>query len=102
LSKQHRIISLAALNSFVGGFSANFYCLCELSTKFSKGKVIGVCSNTGFMSSSVDGVILGMKTILEDPLRMAELDFKVAPVPWRDQGPYSHHSIFFVPFKSAQ
>ena len=49
------------------------------------GKVIGIYSNTGFMSSSVDGVILGMKTILEDPLRMAKLDFKVVPLPWRDQ-----------------
>ena len=38
--------------------------------------MIGIYSNTGFMSSSVDGVILGMKTILEDPLRMAKLDFK--------------------------
>jgi hypothetical protein len=54
------------------------------------------------MSSSVDGVILGMKTILEDPLRMAELDFKVAPVPWRDQGPYSQHAIFFGTYESAQ
>jgi len=47
--------------------------------------VVGIYSNTGFMSSSVDGVILGMKTVLEDPLKMAKLDFKVAPVPWREQ-----------------
>jgi hypothetical protein len=37
------------------------------------------------MSSSVDGVILGMRSILEDPLRMAEIDFKAVPLPWREQ-----------------
>jgi hypothetical protein len=37
------------------------------------------------MSSSVDGVVLGMKSILEDPARLNSLDFRAVPLPWRDQ-----------------
>ena len=47
--------------------------------------MIGIYSNTGFMSSSVDGVILGMKSILQDPLRMAKLDYMTVPLPWREE-----------------
>jgi hypothetical protein len=35
------------------------------------------------MSSSVDGVILGMRSVLENSDRMAELDEQVCPIPWR-------------------
>ena len=36
------------------------------------------------MAKTVDGVILGMKTILEDPDDIALSDHKVVPLPWRD------------------
>ena len=45
---------------------------------------MGVHSNAGFMAQTVDGVILGMKTILEHPDGMAMSDHKVMPLPWRD------------------
>lgn len=40
-------------------------------------------SVNGFMSPFVDGVIIGMKSVLENSDRMAELDHNVYPVPWR-------------------
>ncbi len=40
-------------------------------------------SVNGFMSPYVDGVILGMKSTLEDSDRMGELDNHVHPIPWR-------------------
>ena len=36
------------------------------------------------MAQTVDGVVLGMKTILENPESMAMSDHKVMPLPWRD------------------
>ena len=45
---------------------------------------MGVNSNAGFMAQTVDGVVLGMKSMLEDAERMSALDSKVAPVPWRE------------------
>lgn len=53
--------------------------------KGTKGIVVGVQSNSGFMSKSVDGVILGMKTFLQDPMKMAEMDHKVVPLPWQEK-----------------
>ena len=47
--------------------------------------MIGIHSNTGFMSRSVDGVILGMKSILQDPIRMAKMDFMTVPLQWREE-----------------
>jgi len=46
---------------------------------------VGINSNTGFMSSSVDGVVLGMTSLLDDPIRMAKLDYKSVPLPWREE-----------------
>ena len=50
-----------------------------------KGKVVGVQSNPGFMARRVEGVIIGMKTLLEAPEIMSNLDYKVAPVPWNER-----------------
>jgi hypothetical protein len=36
------------------------------------------------MSQDVDGVILGMKSLLDNPDKMAIFDHKVSPIPWRD------------------
>ena len=36
------------------------------------------------MAQTVDGVVLGMQTILENPESMAMSDHKVMPLPWRD------------------
>ena len=36
------------------------------------------------MAQSIDGVVLGMKTLLEDPEKMSILDHKVVPLPWRE------------------
>ena len=49
-----------------------------------QGKCIGANSNAGFMAQHVDGVVLGMKALLEDPEKMSLLDHKVVPLPWRD------------------
>ena len=49
-----------------------------------QGKTVGVYSNAGFMSQDVDGVILGMKSLLDNPDKMAIFDHKVSPIPWRD------------------
>ena len=38
----------------------------------------------GFMSSTVDGVFLGMKSFLASADRMNQLDPFVVPLPWRD------------------
>ena len=38
----------------------------------------------GFMSSTVDGVFLGMKSFLASANRMNQLDPFVVPLPWRD------------------
>ena len=45
---------------------------------------IGIESNPGFMSSTVDGVVLGMKSFLASADRMNQLDPFVVPLPWRD------------------
>ena len=45
---------------------------------------MGVHSNAGFIAQTVDGVMLGMKTILENPEDMARFDHKVIPLPWRE------------------
>ena len=50
-----------------------------------QGNALGVHSNSGFMAQTVDGIMLGMKSILEDSEEMSRLDPKVAPVPWREK-----------------
>ena len=49
------------------------------------GQLIGVQSNAGFMSQNVDGVIIGMKSLLEkDVQEMSDIDYKVHPIPWNE------------------
>ena len=45
---------------------------------------MGVASNAGFMCKTVDGVILGMKALLQNTAPLQELDHSVVPIPWRD------------------
>ena len=49
-----------------------------------QGKAIGANSNAGYMAQHIDGVVLGMKALLEDPEKMSILDHKVIPLPWRE------------------
>lgn len=44
----------------------------------------GIYSVAGFMSSSVEGVVLGTRTLLESSRKMSRLDWRVAPVPWQE------------------
>jgi len=44
----------------------------------------GVYGVSGFMSSSVKGLEVGMMALLEGTEKMAALDWRVAPVPWRN------------------
>ena len=37
------------------------------------------------MSKTVDGIILGMKVILEDPSKLAKEDNEVVPIPWNNK-----------------
>ena len=37
------------------------------------------------MCKSVDGVTLGMKTLLQNPYQLQELDHSVVPIPWRHE-----------------
>ena len=37
------------------------------------------------MAQTVDGVTLGMKSILENPEIMSALDHEVVPLPWREK-----------------
>ena len=46
---------------------------------------MGISSNAGFMCKSVDGVILGMKTMLENPMILQDIDHSIVPIPWRDE-----------------
>ena len=49
------------------------------------GSLIGVQSNAGFMSQKVEGVIVGMKSLLEkDVQEMSDIDYKVHPIPWNE------------------
>ena len=50
-----------------------------------RGGAVGVHSNAGFMCKSVDGVILGMRLLLEDPYKMSEADHGVVPLKWRPE-----------------
>ena len=49
----------------------------------SRKRIPGVSSNAGFMCQKVEGVVLGMRALLEDADRMAERDFSVVPLNWR-------------------
>ena len=48
-----------------------------------KGIVPGITSNAGFMCKTVDGIVLGMKSLLEHPFLMSDLDSSVSPIKWR-------------------
>ena len=37
------------------------------------------------MCKSVDGVTLGMKSLLQNPNQLQELDHSVVPIPWRNE-----------------
>ena len=37
------------------------------------------------MSKSVDGVIIGMKTILQNPMMIQDIDHSIVPIPWREE-----------------
>ena len=45
----------------------------------------GIYSAAGFMAPSVPGLVLGMKSLLEKPDKMANEDWRVAPLPWRQE-----------------
>ena len=45
---------------------------------------MGVQSNAGFMSKDVNGVLTGMKVLLQDPLKMSMADHTVAPIEWSE------------------
>ena len=36
------------------------------------------------MSKSVDGVVIAMKILLEDPMKMAKTDHTIAPITWNE------------------
>jgi len=55
--------------------------ICERGRSRKYVPLIG--SNAGFMCRSVDGVVLGMKTMLDDAFRMADRDHSVVPINWR-------------------
>lgn len=42
----------------------------------------GVMSTAGFMSQGADGLTLAMKTVLQDPWKMATREHKNSPLPW--------------------
>lgn len=46
---------------------------------------MGVYGTSGFMSKSVEGLVLGMKALLQNPQEMSRQDWRVAPVPWREE-----------------
>ena len=46
---------------------------------------VGVYSVGGFMSSTVAGLEVGMKALLEDARRMAAKDWRVVPVNWDEK-----------------
>jgi Asp-tRNA(Asn)/Glu-tRNA(Gln) amidotransferase A subunit family amidase len=46
--------------------------------------MVGIQSNAGFMSQTVDGVILGMQAFLKHPELMSNMDYKVVPLPWNE------------------
>ncbi len=48
-----------------------------------QGQLVGVYSTAGFMSRTVAGVTLAMRSILSDPRRMALADHRVSPIPWQ-------------------
>ena len=44
----------------------------------------GVYSANGFLSQSVDGLVLSMSALLKNPEKMAREDWRVVPIPWRE------------------
>ena len=57
--------------------------LCDRS--FLKRGIVGVGSNAGFMCRTVDGLVLGMRALLENVDKMADIDHSVVPLAWRQQ-----------------
>ena len=37
------------------------------------------------MCKTVDGIILGMKTLLQNPSQLYKFDHSVVPIPWRHE-----------------
>ena len=50
---------------------------------FLKRGIVGVGSHAGFMSKTVDGLVLGMRALLENTEVMAAIDHTVVPIVWR-------------------
>ena len=45
----------------------------------------GIYSVNGFLASSVDGLEVAMRALLNDADKMAQDDWRVAPLPWREE-----------------
>lgn len=52
--------------------------------KGTRGQIIGVQSNAGFMSRRVEGVSLAMQAFLAQPTNMSDIDHRVVPLPWNE------------------
>merc|ERR1711892_124429 len=86
--------SILGIGSDVGGslrilapFSGRIYESGRRGAQGSGGLILrtGLYSVAGFMSSSVAGLEVGMKALLQESSKMASLDWRVAPVNWSEE-----------------